>query len=67
MSISFLRLPGLELNWKPAGVIRITSASNKGGGSVEFWISGEFLETCKDSLVNGCKINIEKCRVDSSK
>ena len=29
--------------------------------------AGEFLETCKDSLVNGCKIIIEKCRVDSSK
>ena len=29
--------------------------------------AGEFLETCKDSLVNGCKIIIEKCRVDSSR
>ena len=29
--------------------------------------AGEFLETCKDSLVNGCKIIIEKYRVDSSK
>ena len=29
--------------------------------------AGEFLETCKDSLVNCCKIIIEKCRVDSSK
>ena len=29
--------------------------------------AGEFLETCKDCLVNGCKIIIEKCRVDSSK
>ena len=28
---------------------------------------GEFLETCKDSLVYGCKIIREKCRVDSSK
>ena len=27
----------------------------------------EFLETCKDSLVNGCKIIIKKCRVGSSK
>ena len=29
--------------------------------------AGEFLETCKDSLLNGCKIIIEKCRVYSSK
>ena len=29
--------------------------------------AGEFLETCKDRLVNGCKIIVEKCRVDSSK
>ena len=29
--------------------------------------AGEFLETCKDSLLNGCKIIIKKCRVDSSK
>ena len=29
--------------------------------------AGEFLETCKDNLLNGCKIIIEKCRVDSSK
>ena len=29
--------------------------------------AGEFLETCKDNLVNGCKIIIKKSRVDSSK
>ena len=29
--------------------------------------AGEFLETCKDRLLGGCKIVIEKCRVDSSK
>ena len=29
--------------------------------------AGEFLEASKDSLLNGCKIIIEKNRVDSSK
>ena len=29
--------------------------------------AGEFLEACKDSLLNGCKIIIEKYRLDSPK
>ena len=29
--------------------------------------AGEFLENIKEDLLNGCKIIIEKCRVDSLK
>ena len=29
--------------------------------------AGEFLENIKEDLLNGCKIIIEKCRVDSFK